>query len=44
MDISAIGLDTQEMELGRRWLIFSDVFGAVIGTGIAIAALVILLA
>jgi hypothetical protein len=44
MNISEMELDTREMELGRRWLSISDLFGAMIGAGIAIAALVILLA
>jgi hypothetical protein len=44
MNLSEMGLDTREMEIGRRWLSISDVLGAVIGAGIAIAALVVLLA
>lgn len=43
MDLSVIGVGEREMELGRRWLFISDVLGAVVGMGLAIAALIILL-
>jgi hypothetical protein len=44
MNISEMNFDTREMELGRRWLSISDVLGALVGAGIAIAALVVILA
>jgi len=43
MDLSVIGVGEREMELGRRWLLISDLLGAAVGSGLAIAALVLFL-